>query len=598
MKAKQSDRLTLKDRLSRLTYLQACKLLGPQGAELIRQGSGCDEVDLDRDVYLRGDLFRVKFPSCERGKSGAVVTITTMASARHGLRFNCTTCETICRHIGAAVSLVLEEKTALGLAAAPDESVPLENAQRSGADRGGPARAARAGEDREVPPPLRRSGHALDRLHGGQRPVGQDLPRGAARRGAWPVLLLLSRFPHQHPGHLQTHAHVLDRVRGRFPAAVRKKPYRNRETFVHLLYGEELDLAPAAARPAGAELLKAAGDLAAGPIDDVRRLVECVGRLQRLGHEVTVYPDAEELIQRRLFQQHLAERTAEIRRRTRSNHPLRTGSAEGRTAALSARGHRLCRGHGPGDPGRRHGPGQDHPGRGHGRASGPRGRHQQGAGGLPRLAQIAVAERNPPLLRPQRATGRGRRRPAGRASTTTTPSSPSATTSRCCATSCAIERDPLGPDHSRRGTADQELGVEDRPGHQGAEVALRPGAHRHAAGEPPGRALFGGAVRRRSPAAARPSASSTATAWSTKRERCWATRTSTSCGRTSGRSSAAAPASRCCSSSRRGRTEIVRIPPTDEQLELHGTHMRIVLDDHPQAVYQRDGPACGCKRRF
>ena len=131
MKTKESKHLTLKDRLSRLTYLQACKLLGPQGAELIRQGSGCEEVDLDRDVYLRGDLFRVKFPACQRGKNGAVVTITTMAAARQRLRFNCTACATICRHVGAAVSLILEEKTALGLAAPPDESVPLENLSES-----------------------------------------------------------------------------------------------------------------------------------------------------------------------------------------------------------------------------------------------------------------------------------------------------------------------------------------------------------------------------------------------------------------------------------------------------------------------------------
>ena len=36
--------------------------------------------------------------------------------------------------------------------------------------------------------------------------------------------------------------HLLDRVRRRFPAAVRRKPYRNREAFVHVLYGEEMTL--------------------------------------------------------------------------------------------------------------------------------------------------------------------------------------------------------------------------------------------------------------------------------------------------------------------------------------------------------------------
>jgi len=37
-KNKQRRELTLKDRLSRLTYLQACKLLGSEGRNLIQAG--------------------------------------------------------------------------------------------------------------------------------------------------------------------------------------------------------------------------------------------------------------------------------------------------------------------------------------------------------------------------------------------------------------------------------------------------------------------------------------------------------------------------------------------------------------------------------
>jgi hypothetical protein len=123
---KESKRLTLKDRLSRLTYVQAAKLLGPDGAQLIRRGANYDEIDIDRDVYLRGDLFRLKLRGAGAGGRDAVATITTMAEAKNRLRFNCTACETVCEHVGAAVSLVLEEKTALGLAALPDERRPLE----------------------------------------------------------------------------------------------------------------------------------------------------------------------------------------------------------------------------------------------------------------------------------------------------------------------------------------------------------------------------------------------------------------------------------------------------------------------------------------
>ncbi len=111
--------LTLKDRLSRLTYLQACKLLGTEGVQLIREGGGY-EIDIDGDVYFRGDLFRLRL-------NKTVVTITLMAEAKQRLHWNCTTCNSACAHVGAALSLILEEKMALGLAAPPPERIPVES---------------------------------------------------------------------------------------------------------------------------------------------------------------------------------------------------------------------------------------------------------------------------------------------------------------------------------------------------------------------------------------------------------------------------------------------------------------------------------------
>ena len=57
------------------------------------------------------------------------------------------------------------------------------------------------------------------------------------------------------------------------------------------------------------------------------------------------------------------------------------------------------------------------------------------------------------------------------------------------------------------------------------------------------------------------------------------------------------PRSRCSQQLPPRTMEIVRIPPTDEQLELHGAHMRIVADDHPQALSSPRWTCCGCKRR-
>ena len=66
--------------------------------------------------------------------------------------------------------------------------------------------------------------------------------------------------------------YVLDRVRQRFPASARRKPYRNREAFVHVLYGEEVLLHLQLPEHPDPELVEAVGPLAGKPIDDVRRL--------------------------------------------------------------------------------------------------------------------------------------------------------------------------------------------------------------------------------------------------------------------------------------------------------------------------------------
>ena len=121
MSTKISDKLTLKDKLSRLTFEQAGKLLGEQGPRLIQRG-GSAEVDVASQVYLAGDLFRLKLHDGDAGP--AVVTITMMAEAPHRLCWNCSACAGACEHVGAAFALILEDKVTLGLAAPPPEREP------------------------------------------------------------------------------------------------------------------------------------------------------------------------------------------------------------------------------------------------------------------------------------------------------------------------------------------------------------------------------------------------------------------------------------------------------------------------------------------
>jgi superfamily II DNA or RNA helicase len=323
-KIKRTKRLTLKDRLSRLTYQRACQLLGPDGPKLIRRGAGYeDSIDLDRDVYLRGDLFRLKLPGAAGRGKDAVATITLMASARNRLQFNCTACDGLCEHVGAAVSLVLEEKTALGLAVEPDERRPLETLSPKELV----AQAVREREERA----------ATEKFHftssDPQRPWADYTVVSALSGKSYRVALRGEEhgqsycscpdFRTNTLGTCKHILHVLRRIRRRFPPAARQRPYRNRAAFVHVLYGEQLTLHLQLPDRPDPKLVRAVGRLTGGPIDDVRQLVDCLSQAERAGQAVTVYPDAEELIQRRLFEQHMSERMAAIRRDP-ARHPLRT----------------------------------------------------------------------------------------------------------------------------------------------------------------------------------------------------------------------------------------------------------------------------------
>jgi superfamily II DNA or RNA helicase len=321
-KTKHSKRLSLKDRLSRLTYQQAIKLLGPEGPRLIRAGAGHDNIDIERDVYFRGDLFRLKLRNAAGRGKDAVATITTMAEARNRLRFNCTACETVCEHVGAAFSLVLEEKTALGLAVPPDQRRPIETLsekellERALAERLERARTEKFRLGSSNPKSPWADYTITSALSGKTYRVALRGPRRGDSFCSCPD------FRTNTLGTCKHVMHVLDRVKRRFPAAAINKPYRNREAFVHVLYGEEMTLHLRLPDKPPPELAKAVGRLADEPINDARQLVDALKRAEKLGHSITVYPDAEELIQRRLFERHMADRMAEIRRNPAS-HPLR-----------------------------------------------------------------------------------------------------------------------------------------------------------------------------------------------------------------------------------------------------------------------------------
>ncbi|MBI5442608.1 MAG: helicase, partial [Deltaproteobacteria bacterium] len=110
---------SLKDRLSNLTFRQAAKLLGERGERLLQQG-GKYEIDLDEHVRLTEEQLTVRV-------GGSVALIAAAPDLPDELRLECTSCPSVCEHLGAALALVLEEKACLGLSAPAPERAPVES---------------------------------------------------------------------------------------------------------------------------------------------------------------------------------------------------------------------------------------------------------------------------------------------------------------------------------------------------------------------------------------------------------------------------------------------------------------------------------------
>jgi superfamily II DNA or RNA helicase len=306
--------LTLKDRLSHLTYQQACKLLGAEGGRLIQHG-GAREVDIDRDVRLQGDLLRVRL-------NGAVVTITTMAEAPQRLHWNCTQCNTACEHVGAAMSLILEEKTTLGLAAPPPDRVPMECfgeqelVRQAVEERAQRARAERM-TVRSMDAAVLWTDYLVTSAESGKT-------YRVALRGWQPGESYCS-CPDFRKNTLGVCKHIFNvqrKVKGRFSAGTRNRRHRQKDVAVHLHYGRDTELRLLVPEKLDGAVTRIVKPLRDTPIDDVHDLLRRVQKLSSRGCDVTIYPDAEEYIERRLFLDRIKSIVAEIRQNP-GKHALR-----------------------------------------------------------------------------------------------------------------------------------------------------------------------------------------------------------------------------------------------------------------------------------
>ena len=358
-----------------------------------------------------------------------------------------------------------------------------------------------------------------------------------------------------------------------------KKPYRRKRVAVHLHYDDDVTLRLADARPSSRTT---------SPRSSSRCSAKPIERRPRPAQAAEQAGAARPGVSRSIPTPRSSSSSGWFASRVQQTHgrdPPRSGQAS--AAHVAAEGAAACRiswtaspsplGAGRAGPGRRHGPGQDDPRRRRRRAAGPRGRtsarcwssapRRSSRSGGTRSTASATATCN---LIAGRAAERA---PAVRQRLLL---HRSATTSRCCATSWPSSRCTWDLIILDEGQRIKNWEAKTTRVIKGLQLAVRPGALRHAAGEPAGRTVLRRAVHRRP--AARPGLPLLQPAPRRRREGQGARlqEPGRAAREPAARSCCGARATRSSSSCRRGPTEIVRIPPTDEQLELHDAHMQIV----------------------
>lgn len=320
-------------RLGTLTYSQACRLLGDEGNKLIQRGGRIFEIQSDRDVFLGGDLFRVRVEDGSLEDGAAIASFTLSSDRKKQLAVNCDQCDAPCEHLGAAMEYLLDAKSVLGLAMPPDEDVPLEHLtpeelrHRMLADR-----QKRAADEkmtvRSVKPERPWTDYVVTSDNSGRtyRVAVRSLEGDDS-------YCTCPDFRTNRLGVCKHVLHVRAKIQKRFSAAKLRSPYRRKRLSLGLRYGEfdgdrptglQFFLPHESTKAGGDEkVIELVGDCAEGPSTDAADVMARLQALETAGCDVTIFPDAEAFLQRRLTQARLKSYCDEIRRDV-ANHPLRT----------------------------------------------------------------------------------------------------------------------------------------------------------------------------------------------------------------------------------------------------------------------------------
>ena len=306
--------INLKDKLSHLTYRQACKLLGVQGDKLLSLGGKYD-IDISERVSLKGDVFRLDLAE-------AVVTIRLDPKKNQCLDLKCSMCSTSCEHLGAALSLILEEKLSLGLSAPPPERTPIESlSDKQLIERALEERMERAQTEKMNLKSLNKNELWTDYIVTNN---SSGKSYRVALRG-WKRGESYCSCPDYRKNTLGTCKHILytlDKIKKQFNKTVREIPYNVKDICVYVRYGEELELRLLIPEGLDSQIIKLLRPFKGKHVKDVKGMLKRIKIIESLNCEVTIYPDAEEYINNTLYSDRIKSKVEEIRRNPQK-HPLR-----------------------------------------------------------------------------------------------------------------------------------------------------------------------------------------------------------------------------------------------------------------------------------
>lgn len=137
--------------------------------------------------------------------------------------------------------------------------------------------------------------------------------------------------------------YALKRGRAKFSRKVQNTPATVDGICVYLKYGRSIELRLLLPGNLKREVKAKLGPLQGKVIEDPKDLLLRIGQVERLGASVTIYPDAEEYMQQKLFQARMAAIAGDIRRDPAA-HPLRSTLLKAKLRPYQLAGIAFCPG--------------------------------------------------------------------------------------------------------------------------------------------------------------------------------------------------------------------------------------------------------------